>query len=129
LPSWILSSGPCSSAPSKKRGKARAEIVKMLQGFGCEQGGFMDNFDNPKSRSWKQVGYGYRFGGKSPTARQFNFGDVEPLVFRAADQSLRRILMRAIAEFRIIAPCCWRSRIAVVRCSFAHRLSGGPAMS
>jgi hypothetical protein len=36
----------CSSAPSKKRGKARAEIVKMLQGFGCEQVGFMDNFDD-----------------------------------------------------------------------------------
>src|SRR6267378_6482458 len=46
LPSCILSSGPCSSAPSKKRGKARAEIVKMPQGFGCEQVGFMDNFDD-----------------------------------------------------------------------------------
>ena len=30
----------------EKRGKARAEIVKMLQGFGCEQVGFMDNFDD-----------------------------------------------------------------------------------
>jgi hypothetical protein len=26
--------------------KARAEIVKMLQGFGCEAVGFMDNFDD-----------------------------------------------------------------------------------
>src|SRR5882757_10818342 len=42
----VMHSGPCSSAPSKKRGKARAEIVKMLQGFGCEQVGFMDNFDD-----------------------------------------------------------------------------------
>ena len=41
--------------------------------------------------------------GKSPTARQFNFGDVEPLVFRAADQSLRGILMRATAEFTLIS--------------------------
>src|SRR6266403_6341174 len=30
----------------KKRGKARAEIVKMLQGLGCEQVGFVDNFDD-----------------------------------------------------------------------------------
>src|SRR5260370_42462055 len=44
LPSCILTSGPCSSAPSKKRGKARAEIVKMLQDLGCEQAGLVDNF-------------------------------------------------------------------------------------
>ena len=25
----------------------------------------------------------------------------------------------------MIAPCCWRSRIVVVRCSFAHRLATG----
>src|SRR5258707_12813955 len=30
----------------EKARKARAEIVKMLQGFGCEQVGFMDNFDD-----------------------------------------------------------------------------------
>jgi hypothetical protein len=54
----------------EKARKARAEIVKMLQGFGCEQVGFMDNFDD-------------------------------------------------------CSVCCWRSRIAVVRCSFAHRLLGG----
>jgi hypothetical protein len=30
----------------EKARKARAEIVKMLQGFGCEQDGFMDNFDD-----------------------------------------------------------------------------------
>jgi len=36
-----------------------------------------------------------------PTAKQFNFGDVGPLVFRAADQSLRGISMRATAGFRI----------------------------
>src|SRR5882672_496643 len=30
----------------EKRGKGRAEVMKMLQGFGCEQVGFMDNFDD-----------------------------------------------------------------------------------
>jgi hypothetical protein len=30
----------------EKARKARAEIVKMLQGVGCEQVGFMDNFDD-----------------------------------------------------------------------------------
>src|SRR6202051_1942237 len=30
----------------EKARKARAEIVKMLQGFGCEQVGVMDNFDD-----------------------------------------------------------------------------------
>jgi hypothetical protein len=35
---------PYASATSGT--KARADIVKMLQGFGCESVGFMDNFDD-----------------------------------------------------------------------------------